>query len=1348
MIHARHCYKDFCVNCPALFAAAGELPAREQEEETPSCYDSPQPLLHSSARHGSAPLQIAKACFHPCKHSHFDCMSSRLILAQPAAPSHCSCDCVHRSDMMLDNIWFDEPHVHSRSYVHFAHKCTLPASTTQYYPNLQYLLEHRHNCQPAYPDVHSHACIVKQPLDAGHCLSGRMEQSLDVPASCIFGAMGQYGVPEATTSINVPARMDAYRALASPCPELWHDMTDVSTIQPQGGIVYASSLNVSHSHINQPLQHFCCSQASHTICSALLQPKCCQIAAHGGDAQERPCFTAPMGGDVLEHTYAPMGSALLNENAGGHLYTNFVGDASDHARKSMVSHNIITDTAQTQAVSRVPLDLAAHTRKLHSVWWGGAASSQTEDDKLAYKNGKEKHIDDDEFLALDAGYDRGVKPNNDGCFRKEAQKLHQNCWGDRLKNKRRKRYFCKQQSKNVSTWDGPSTSNVGPMSENLSNFKDNDGRRGHGNTASNQHDRWLQASELTQGTAREPLDLYKQTWEENVGLQNKEEYLTTTCTDPCVEYPKLCEGPASENHKKYDNSNMQCGWASPNARTNDGIQFPCIQPFANEQSRNYIGDWLQPAPNNNSKKNTQSAFVGLEAMSMQGEATVVMPSDNIPASCPPEGTNMREECSEKLLTVANRVMDFLSSSSDDRDLDDDYLYESDDAHYPGSGKPAEGSAKSRENQAYEFFMEIFGENEELQKRYKEEHGTGEFDCLVCSNIPNKPIKRYTGLVSVVMHAKKILNTKRRHDHRGFARAVCDFMGWDANGNSLVKNIGNILPRACLREPGDEKTFRDSEDELVGGTDLISSEVKNSDEDEDTIIQGSLEDNLMMVEENGGLFRPLENNVMMVDENGITHIAIKEDKTVPEEIGGKDSPSSEIKESENDDVMQVLFTVSEKTVMMVDEDGIIHHTTKEEKPIFGEIAEDPLVSDGEILGSKVNSCQNEDAIQEEFSPMEDTITILENSCITQRAIEEDTSVLEDNKGDKLVADGEKLSPKIYTYQDEHTIQKVVIPLDDTIMPGECCCSIKEDNAVQEDDMEDELDIYGKELSLKIVLCEDDDTIHELQDNTIQEEDITRREESHIVNDAYKEENCVAGQINEHKLVASEGELGSKNSICQEEDTIPIVIRCSRDITTPQLESHTIDSALKEGTTVFKDNAEIELVASGKIHIYTCQEEEAIISMLGGTFNGATEDHIMPQENVKHKHCTGGERLSLKTNTCQDANQVGTILNSTENDAAWDGARVCLQRKDFHDEPSSKQLRMQLEDTNVTGEEPTRNSCASMSNNSLVQAESSFHNHGFEAGQDAVKAFREQVLDKSFGLGRGKDFPSCEVLPGQS
>ncbi|KAI5070726.1 hypothetical protein GOP47_0015069 [Adiantum capillus-veneris] len=125
-----------------------------------------------------------------------------------------------------------------------------------------------------------------------------------------------------------------------------------------------------------------------------------------------------------------------------------------------------------------------------------------------------------------------------------------------------------------------------------------------------------------------------------------------------------------------------------------------------------------------------------------------------------------------------------------------------------------------------------------------------------------------------MHAKKILNTKRCHiDHRGFARSVCDFMGWDANGNSLVKNIETILPRACLMKPGNEKTFRDSEDELAGGTYLISSEMKESDEDEDTVTQGLLEDNLIMVEENVRLFIPSENNiVMMVDENGITHCA--------------------------------------------------------------------------------------------------------------------------------------------------------------------------------------------------------------------------------------------------------------------------------------------------------------------------------------------------------------------------------------------------------------------------------------------------------------------------------------------
>ncbi|MCO5612830.1 hypothetical protein L7F22_067101 [Adiantum nelumboides] len=1227
-----------------MFAYAGEpLPQGSGGEETLSCVAFQvrlcPSLISTSDRHSSPSNYFGGMC------------SSTFNQDLTQLPAACSCAYMHsrHTNIRKNKFCFDQPTMQPRPHVECSQKCTL----------FEHIHEpqHSHSCMHVEPQhsfsvkpLHFYECTAKQPLNACHCFNGSMQSTLN-QASCILDGAEGYGVTEATTlNINVPPMMNL-QAMVSPCPAVCYQMTTcVCTIQAQGGVVCALPANPLQNYLNQSSQHCCSLQAA--ICSVPLQPKCCQLAAHDGDPPERPCFGAPLRVNIPELTYPPRGSALLNENSQASPYMKPVFDTSDHAHQSTFSKDNQRQFQTQVALTDLPLDLAAHTRKLHSVWWGAATSGQASMEEQhkgtqfqnadntksqLYKNAQDKNIEDDDFLTLDAGFEQGSKPSDGGCFRNEAHKVRKNCWGERPKNKRR-RYFCIKRGNNANTWDGPSASTAGTMSEKPSSLKDTTGGA-HGNTLPNQQDCSFQAKELTQDTAGEPVWSFNQAWEEILGFRNKEEILTTTCPsshagwmDPYVEVPKVCKEPLCDNLKKVsDDNDVRIDMTSPNARASSDRD-----------------EWLQPATKNNSDTNMQSTCLGLEGTSMQREATTIMPDEIIQADAPPEGVNTGEEPLERLLehdarepSMTNRAIDFLSSSSDDRELEDDLVYESDDAHFPVACHPTEGDAKSRENQAYEFFMQIFEENEALQKRYKEKHGTGEFDCLVCSNIPNKPIKRYNGLVSVVMHAKKILNTKRRQDHRGFARAVCDFMSCI---KMLSKGEGKMVStlKLMFQLPGqhkkdddkhfddceerdpicseikeyededavhgfenkvmmvdenglqvNEKNFDDFEHELVGVRDSICSEMTKC-EDEDAVqgfentmtmvdencrLTRPLEDSTMTIDGNEGLTRPTENsimkvdeigaltgpfensrrmvdgndilesNVLLADENGIIHGSFKEDKTVPEDMGGRDATCTEMKESEDDDVMQGLFSTLKDNLMIIDESGIIHELI-EDKTLLIKVSKGSLATDGKMFTSKVNLYQDEDALQKEFNPVEDIITIPEESHSSGSVIKEGIAVLENNGEVKLDATGQRLVSKCNTSQDEEKMQKVVIPLEDIRLEG----------------------------------------------------------------------------------------------------------------------SYNIKRAMED-------------------HI-----------------KGPMKDQTMPDEDkVERKQFTSVEKISSKVFTCQDANQVGIIINNAENDMASNKAGICLQQEDFHS-GMSEQSSLRLEEPIVVQEQPIRAICASKSNDSLVQAES--------------------------------------------
>ncbi|KAI9085938.1 hypothetical protein K1719_032015 [Acacia pycnantha] len=81
----------------------------------------------------------------------------------------------------------------------------------------------------------------------------------------------------------------------------------------------------------------------------------------------------------------------------------------------------------------------------------------------------------------------------------------------------------------------------------------------------------------------------------------------------------------------------------------------------------------------------------------------------------------------------------------------------------------------------DFFLKLFGENNELRKYYEKCWERGEFRCLVCGVADNKNVgKRFLDCVSLVQHSMSISRTKNRRAHRAFGNAVCNVLGWDIN----------------------------------------------------------------------------------------------------------------------------------------------------------------------------------------------------------------------------------------------------------------------------------------------------------------------------------------------------------------------------------------------------------------------------------------------------------------------------------------------------------------------------------------------------------------------------------------
>lgn len=163
----------------------------------------------------------------------------------------------------------------------------------------------------------------------------------------------------------------------------------------------------------------------------------------------------------------------------------------------------------------------------------------------------------------------------------------------------------------------------------------------------------------------------------------------------------------------------------------------------------------------------------------------------------PQSFPMTEE--EKQLELQRKacknVIRFMGSSAGSEESEEEEFSNSEEDEE--EIKQTTARVKAREDKAFEFFVDLFEENQELRKLYVDNCNCGKFECLVCTCIGGKSIKKFGDLTGLVMHALKILRTKKRPEHRGYGRAVCSVLGWDARRNPFLPRHENVQPRGCI-----------------------------------------------------------------------------------------------------------------------------------------------------------------------------------------------------------------------------------------------------------------------------------------------------------------------------------------------------------------------------------------------------------------------------------------------------------------------------------------------------------------------------------------------------------------------
>ncbi|PON31944.1 hypothetical protein PanWU01x14_365530 [Parasponia andersonii] len=103
---------------------------------------------------------------------------------------------------------------------------------------------------------------------------------------------------------------------------------------------------------------------------------------------------------------------------------------------------------------------------------------------------------------------------------------------------------------------------------------------------------------------------------------------------------------------------------------------------------------------------------------------------------------------------------------------------------------------SKDSKLFTFFSKLLMEDDgKLRDFYVNNCEAGDFCCLVCGGIGNKPWKRFRGCVALVQHSTAITNAKKKMAHRAYGQVVCRVLGLD-----IIRFPSIVLKGEALGKP--------------------------------------------------------------------------------------------------------------------------------------------------------------------------------------------------------------------------------------------------------------------------------------------------------------------------------------------------------------------------------------------------------------------------------------------------------------------------------------------------------------------------------------------------------------------
>ncbi|XP_020599625.1 uncharacterized protein LOC110039026 [Phalaenopsis equestris] len=137
-----------------------------------------------------------------------------------------------------------------------------------------------------------------------------------------------------------------------------------------------------------------------------------------------------------------------------------------------------------------------------------------------------------------------------------------------------------------------------------------------------------------------------------------------------------------------------------------------------------------------------------------------------------------------------------------------------DAEY-GSDKEDLEFDELDDGKSYDFFKGLFDEAADLRDLYLRDTAKGDFYCLACRAIGEKLWKKFFGLFAVAQHANSVSKTRNTSVHRGYARAICELLGWTIDPSRGVLFGNNAVDTEHQDELALKLSMENAKEDAIG-----------------------------------------------------------------------------------------------------------------------------------------------------------------------------------------------------------------------------------------------------------------------------------------------------------------------------------------------------------------------------------------------------------------------------------------------------------------------------------------------------------------------------------------------------